>query len=215
MQPRIMSWIGTLTLAIMSVASVSEAVKKPKAGRLAKPLLFEAPHCGDQRPEFMSGQRQEIAGGLKSLPKTLLVAREAQVWVEGKTSQGAPIRLYAVQSFMHPETRELGRVICGQSPADFHQRFSLVAPTLIDASPDRKIGDSLWQFQVIADAGQYSVWNRKSPALTRSTKLENLMQDQNSPARLFQTGPREYELVVQRDLAGVTQTLSVRYESLR
>lgn len=216
MQPRILSWIGTLSLALLSVSSVSEAVKKPKPGRLSKPLLFEAPQCGEQRPDFLSaGSRQEIVGGSKGLPKTVLVAREAQVWVEGKTGTGAPVRLYAVQNFLHPETREFGRVICGQTPVDFQQRYSLVAPTLIDASPERKVGNSLWQFQVIANSGQYSVWNRRSPTLTRSTNLEDLLRDQSSTAKIFQTGPREYEIVVQRDVAGVTQTLSVRYEAIR
>lgn len=215
MRPHILSLVGTLSLTLLTVASVSEAVKKPKVGRLSKPLLFEAPECGDQRPEFLTGSRQEVPGGWKSLPKTVLVARDAQVWVEGKTKSGSPVRLFAVQSFVNPETRQFGRVVCGQSPQDFHERFSLIAPTLIDASPDRKVGDSVWQFQVIANAGQFSVWNRKSPSMTRSTTIKNLLETEGSGYRLFQVGQREFDLVVQKDVAGVTQTLVIRYEALR
>lgn len=208
-----LSQFGLTVTAIALMASPATALKPAKAGRLVNPLFFSAPECGE-RPEFLTENRTPVSGGFAALPKTVLVARDAEMWVEG-AAEGTPVRMHTYQSFVKPKTRSLGRVLCGSTPSNFSDRFSLVAPTLIDASAKRDVGNSMWQFQVIADNKGYSVWNKKSPSLSKASALDEILRDQKSEYRLYQLNHNEYELVIQKDIAGVTQTLSVRYEALR
>lgn len=209
-----LSHFGLTVTAVALMATPATALKTSKtAGRLVNPLFFSAPECGE-RPEFLNENRTPVAGGFGALPKAVLVARDAEMWVEG-SSDGSPVKMHAFQSFVKPKTRALGRVLCGSTPMNFSDRFSLVAPTLIDVSAGRHVGNSVWQFQVIADNKGYSVWNKQSPSFSKASQLENLLRDQKSEYRLYQLNHNEYELLIQKDVAGVTQTLSVRYEALR
>lgn len=206
-----LSRFGITVLAL--TLSVPATALKPKAGRLINPLFFRAPEC-ETRPEFITEMRTEIPGGLKALPKTVLVARDAEMWVEGSDA-GKAVRVHAYQSFVQQKSRANAKVLCGSTPADFSNRYSLVAPTLIDSSADRRVGNSMWQFQVIADHKGYSVWNKKSPSLSNADHLESLMQDMKTTYRVYQVSHNEYELLLQKEDAGVVQTLSIRYEALR
>lgn len=208
-----LSRFGLAFVALTLSASPATAIK-PRAGRLVNPLFFKAPDCAN-RPEFLSETRTELTGGLKALPKTVLVAREAEMWVEGRAENGSPVRVHAYQSFVQKKSRAQARILCGNTPEHFADRFSLVAPTLIDVSADRRVGNSLWQFQVIAAEQGLSVWNKKSPSLAKSEKLDALMKEMKTPYRVYQIGRNEYELVLQKDVGGVMQTLSLRYEVAR
>ncbi|MGM3015963.1 hypothetical protein, partial [Bacillus cereus group sp. BC329] len=82
------------------------------------------------------------------------------------------------------KSRGQARIVCGNTPANFADRFSLVAPTLIDGSAERQVGNSLWQFQGIAAAEQgLSVWNKKSPSLAKSDSLDSLLKEMKTPYR--------------------------------
>jgi hypothetical protein len=91
----------------------------------------------------------------------------------------------------------------------------MMAPTLIDASAEHKVGNSMWQFQVIADSKGYSVWNKQSPSFSRAATLDKSFKEEHANYRLFQISRNEYELQVQKSTGGVVETLSVRYEALR
>lgn len=212
---KLLSQIGTLAAATLLSVQPAIAVMSPKGGRLLTPLFFKASDC-QERPEFLSELRTEVPGGFEALPKAVLVARDAEMWVEGPASgSGNDLRVHAYQSFMKAPTRSLGKILCGSSSAELMDRFSLHAPTLIDGSKDKKVGNSFWQFQVIADRQSYSVWNKKSSLFSQAEKIEKVMKDLKATYRLYQIGHNEYELLVQREDAGVIQTLSVRYEALK
>lgn len=208
-----LSRIGMTVLAVSLVSAPATALK-PKAGRLVNPLFFKAPDCSS-RPEFLVETRPEVPGGLSALPKAVLVARDAEMWIEGRAEDGAALRVHAYQSFVQKKSRSHGKVLCGSMPENFADRFSLVAPTLIDVSEDKRVGNSLWQFQVIADHKGFSVWNKKSPSLSKAESLAELLSGMKAQYRLYQISHNEYELLLQKDVGGVTQTLSLRYEVAR
>lgn len=208
-----LSQIGLVVLSLTMSAAPATALK-PKAGRLVNPLFFKAPDCA-ARPEFMSEARTELVGGIEALPKSVLVAREAEMWVEGRAENGSAVRVHAYQSFLQKKSRGQARIVCGSTPVNFADRFSLVAPTLIDVSADRHVGNSLWQFQVIAAEQGLSVWNKKSPSLAKSDRLDSLLKEMKTPYRVYQLGRNEYELLIQKESGGVTQTLSLRYDVSR
>jgi hypothetical protein len=202
-------------MLVMSLTLVSQPATalKPSVGRMVNPRFHQAPECSE-RPEFISETRTEIVGGFAALPKAVLVARDAEMWVEGR-EDAKHLKVHAYQSFLQAKSRKQGKVLCGTLPEDFADRFSLMAPTLIDASLGQKVGNSMWQFQVIADRKAFSVWNKKSIATGKSEKLDQLFKDQQTPYRLYQIGHNEFELVVKKDVGLVSQTLSVRFEAMR
>lgn len=212
MRARSKSQFGMVILSLTMVSLPATALK-PSVGRMVNPLFKQAPECAE-RPEFVSETRTEIVGGFEALPKAVLVARDAEMWVEGR-EEGRAVKMHAYQSFMQAKTRSQGKVLCGSTPEDFADRFSLMAPTLIDASVGQKVGNSMWQFQMIADRKAYSVWNKKSLGLSKADKLDVIFKNQQTPYRLYQVGHNEFELVVQKEVGRVTQTLSVRFEAMR
>ncbi len=201
------SLLSVLVLALNGQASA------PLAGRLLNPKNSATNHCAD-RPGFMSEVRPEIAGGLESLPKVVLVARDAEVWVEGQAGQSG-VRVHAYQSFLRPQKKNSGKVLCAQSPEGFRDRFSMLAPTLIDLSAGKKVGHSFWQFQVVAENQKFSAWNHKSSVIEKDGDLISILKRNKIPYRFFQVGHNEYELLMQQEASGLLQTLSVRYEALR
>lgn len=212
MTPFKLSQIGILCLTLVSPPVFA---LKSKPGRLIAPAFAEARECTN-RPEFLTETRTEVPGGLEALPKTVLVARDAEMWIEGKLeSEGKAIRAHSYQSFVRAKTRHLGRILCGSSSEEFADRFSLHAPTLIDISEDKKVGNSFWQFQIIGDGKNFSAWNKKSGLFSAESNLEKSLKDLKAQYRLYQIGHNEFELLVQKETGGVLQTLSIRYEALR
>ena len=158
---------GILLLALLSTSAFAVSNKSSSTGRLLQPEFNSAPHCQD-RPEFLTEMRSgDFLGGLSRLPETVLVAREAEFYVEG----GSELKLYGYQSFLKKGPGS-SQVLCGNHAPEARERFSLVAPTLIDTHKKSKIGQSLWQFQMVADGSKYSFWNMKSPSFTQQEALE-------------------------------------------
>lgn len=201
--------------ALMIAATSASTASTPVVGQLLSPRLKTVSSECKNRPEFMTVGRTELPGGLEALPKAVLVARDAEVWVEGvdKTTE---VRVHAYQSFLKPKHREQGKVLCGQSPENFRDRFAITAPTLLDLTPEKKIGDSFWQFQVVAQGEGFSMWNQRTsqPLLSDVTAALALKQSR-TPYKVYQVGHNEYEVLFQRESSGVIQTLSIRYEALR
>lgn len=208
----VLSRIGTAALMTATIVTAANA-SKPSVGRLMSPKNSETVACA-ARPDFLSDTKSEIAGGFEALPKTVLVARDAEVWIEGQES-GRPIQIHAYQSFLRPKQNAEGRVLCGRTPERFRERFSIVAPTLVDSSKDHKIGHSFWQFQIVADDQKFSVWNHKSSMSAKAGSISELLKKDKTPYRLYQVGHNEYEMIVQKESSGVLHTLSIRYEALR
>ncbi|MGE5087063.1 MAG: hypothetical protein ACM3MG_12230 [Bacillota bacterium] len=196
---------GILLLALLSTSAFAH---NKSSGRLMQPEFSSAPHC-QGRPEFLTEMRNEFPGNLSHLPETVLVAREAEFYVDG----GNDLKLYGYQSFLKKGPGS-SQVLCGSQSSEGRERFSLLAPTLIDTHKKSKVGQSLWQFQMVTDGGKYSFWNMKSPSLGPMEALEQWAKSAGASYKIYQKSHSEYELLMVKNEKGIAQYLSITYDAV-
>ncbi len=202
-----------LVLPVVISATAAFALKQEtNTGKLSIPKFQESPECS-VRPDFLTEARTEIVGSLDKLPQIgLLVARDAEYYVEGHTDSAASIKVHGYQSFVKPNSAT--KIICGQSAKTYQERFVAFAPTLIDTTSDRKVGDSVWQFQILADKDKFSIWNMKMPFSNSEKNLDKVLTQMGTKYRLYQISHNEYEMMVIQEANGITQYLSIRYDAV-
>lgn len=198
---------GFLLLVLLSTSTF--AVKRDNTGRLFQPQFSSAPAC-EQRPDFLTEMRNDFVPSLERLPETVLVAREAEYYVEGKQA-GEAVKLYGYQSFLKTSPSQ---VLCATSAQGLKERFSLFAPTLIDTHKQPKVGQSLWQFQMMTEGEKYSFWNLKSPAQQDMANMEQWLKSHGAQYKIYQKSHTEFELLLVKKDQDVTQYLSIRYDSV-
>ena len=74
-------------------ATITQAERKESFSGLMKLNFTLAPNC-EGRPEFITEVRPEIIGGFAKLPQLVLVANEAEYYVESKNSE-AQLRIHS------------------------------------------------------------------------------------------------------------------------
>lgn len=195
---------GFLLLLLISAASF--ALKKELAGKLHIPHFQEAKAC-DGRPDFLTEVRSDFIGTLNQLPEAVLVARAVEYYVEFERG----LRVHGYQSLQSPNSKS--RILCG-SGGELNQRFSLLAPTLIDTHKKRNDGHSLWQFQLLTDVDRFSFWNLRSVGLKRLSDLEDWIKSNGARYKVYQRTHTEFELMIVKQSAQGTQYLSVRYDAV-
>ncbi|MBC7370504.1 MAG: hypothetical protein H7326_03005 [Bdellovibrionaceae bacterium] len=200
---------GTIVLS----AAITQAERKEDLSTLVKLNFAEAPTC-DGRPEFITEVRPQILGGFEKLPKLVLVASESDYYIESK-SNGGDVRIHSYQSFRSASAKEKSKIICGSSKTPESGRFALFAPTLIDTTLAKKVGQSLWQFQMLTDKRGFSVWNQRSLAFSENESLEKNVLQFGGNYRIYQLSPDQYEVVISKDEGGLVQYLSVKYDVVK
>ncbi len=198
---------GILLLVLLSTSSF--AVNQDSIGRLLQPQFAAAPAC-TSRPEFLTEMRSDFVATLGHLPETVLVARDAQYYVEGKHA-GEALKLHGYQSFLKTSPSQ---VLCGTGSQNLKERFSLFAPTLIDTHKKPKVGQSLWQFQMMTEGEKYSFWNLKSPSAQNMDEMEKWLKERGAQYKFYQISHNEFELLLVKKDKEVTQYLSIRYDSV-
>lgn len=197
-------------LLLVLISTTSFAFKGEAPGKLLRPQFMTAPAC-DNRPEFLTELRSEFVGSLKRLPETVLVARDVEYYVES-TSGAEKTRLHGYQSFMKASVS--GQILCGNVSQDLGQRFSLLAPTLIDTHKKHRAGQSLWQFQLLTEAQRFSFWNLKSAAMPQNENLEEWLESSGAQYKIYQRSHTEFELMLVKKEGETSQYLSVRYDAV-
>ncbi len=199
---------GFLLLVLLSTSSF--AVKQQPFGRLLQPQFSSAPAC-EGRPEFLTEMRNDFVGTISRLPETVLIAREAEFYIEGK-QKGEPVKLHGHQSFLQKSSDS--QVLCGTAGQEIKERFSLLAPTLIDTHKKPRVGQSLWQFQMMTEGSRFSFWNLKSPSFQEKESLEDWMKSTGAFYKIYQRSHDEYELLLVKKEGDITQYLSIRYDAI-
>lgn len=162
------------------------------------------------RPDFLNQVRPSAIRNIDNLPQMVFVGRKAEFYVEDKTQN---LKILSQQSF----TRAESKVLCASAAAvDKSSRgFSMYAPTLIDLSGDKKIGDSYWQFHLSAEADKIGVWNKRSRVFSSSKDLEAGLQKIGAKYQFVQISHDEYELILIKETANTIQALSIRFDAVR
>ncbi|ASD62393.1 hypothetical protein [Bdellovibrio bacteriovorus] len=198
-------------LLLVLISTTSFALKRDPPGKLLRPQFSASQPC-ENRPDFLTEIRSEFVGSLKHLPETVLVARDVEYYVEGK-ADAENLRMHGYQSFMKAPATP-AKVLCGSTAQDLSQRFSLMAPTLIDTHKENRVGQSLWQFQLLTDSQRFSFWNLKTAGLRGGESLEDWIKSSGAQYKIYQKTHTEYELMLIKTEGNVTQYLSVRYDSV-
>lgn len=209
MKSYLMLIFGTIIL----FTTITQAERKESFSGLNRLTFSAAPNC-EGRPDFITEVRPEIVGGFEKLQQLVLVASEADYYVESKNT-GSSMKVHTYQSFAGGESGKKTKIVCGNTASAESLRYSLFAPTLIDTTSAKKVGQSLWQFQVFADREGFSVWNKRSLAFNEGENLEKALMRFGGNYRIYQLSRNQYEVVVSKDTEGVAQYLSVRYDTMQ
>lgn len=185
-------------------ASYAEA-----SGRLLQPGLQPAKPCVGE-PDFLSESRIEPLNYKAHWPQVYFVAREVEFYIQG-THEGIDVKLHGAQNFL--QTQKPAQILCANAP-NLEARWSMVAPTLIDSRQVPRVGESPWQFQVIAKKGLFAFWNFKSTTLQNPADLESVLKSSAIQYKMYQRSHDEYELLMTKVEHGLTYTLSVRYDAV-
>lgn len=157
-------------------------------------------------------QKQELPGGLDSIPKGTLVAREAYFYIE---SQDSSVKIRSYQSFLKSNLKiknenKPARILCGTSDFPINNRFSMIVPTLIDNNSGTQ--NTFWQFQILAKESNLSPWNTRSVALQNYPDVKKMLKNFGYDVRFYRLSENKYEVRYQQKTVDKTQTLSMIYD---
>ena len=199
-------------LGILSILSISltVAANSPSSfkqiGKIKVPSLQQVQKC-DQRPAFLNPEHSLNPIQAQLIQNQVLVGKKAEFYVEAPNGDGSLSQVYTSQVFKDKKSK----VICGQSQ-DAKKMFSIFAPTLIDNSAEKKVGDSFWQFQINAQTNQFASWNRRTQAFKGSQILEKTLASVGADYKIYQISEKEIQIIFSKEQDGVSQFLSIQYD---
>lgn len=170
---KIMLCLGVLLLS--SHGALSESLKK-------------VPSCASS--EFKRYFIEGIQVSPKDLPKSILIARNAQLYYEDL--KGGELKFKAFQSFTSPESK----IECATPNPKIESTLSFSAPVLLDLSGNNVVGNSVWQFNLIALGQKVGLWNQASQLLSKTFKLEEWLTSNNDQITFYQINHDQFEMVV-------------------
>jgi hypothetical protein len=176
----------------------------------ARPQSVFLPSCDNSQQ--ISPAKKEIREGLKAIPRGLLVAREAYFNIQSTDVGGTPVKIRSYQSFMKSNGKPRARILCGDSETPLRNRFSMMAPTLIDNKSASNPRHIFWQFQVLAEDSILSPWNTRSIALQNFQHVDKTMDKLGYETKVYQISQQRYEITYEQKSIGKIETLSVVYD---
>lgn len=200
-----------LTLATLILFTGLGWAAKPALHFNEKSALL-LPVCENENPIVAANSKIEMKGGLASLPKGMLVARQAHFSVQSRSVEGSLVKVQSFQSFVNSKLKSKPKVVCGSSELPFKTRFSMMGPTLINTDESSKEKNIFWQFQVLADSVTLSSWNIKSLALSSSADIEKTLASLGYETKIYQLKSKQYEIIYSQKKADDRRELSIIYD---
>ena len=182
----------------------------------AKSLIFSKINVADVKSCPLSNynsedKRVELTKSWESLPAKVLIAMRAHMIVEGEG-----YRTETVQDFLNPNAK-VGECLSRaekSSELKSKQRFSVLAPTIIDLTIDKKTGSSVWNFQLFLEKDKVSSWNSVSKASNQNFDLAKLFKDQGFQEKYYRLRGNQYEIVAFKEMNGKLVTISIIFETV-
>jgi hypothetical protein len=171
---------------------------------LAAPKVSEC----EKAPEFLNLQKTaSLLKGLEALPNMIFVGRIADHYVQTKSGN---LKMWSQHSF------KLGKssILCASARGSMDFISSIYAPTLLDQSRDRSVGNSFWQFQLVSENQKFGVWNRKSRLLNSGESIEKALLKLGIQVQVFQVTHEEFDLVFTKETETAIEVLAIRYDSV-
>ncbi|MFN7727934.1 MAG: hypothetical protein ACK5P7_02130 [Bdellovibrio sp.] len=161
----------------------------------------KVPLCS-QPPTYFQAKAYE-SFDFSRLPNQVLVAREAEVWVAHKEKG---LKLFLKHSFKNMKSE----VRCSKAPYEGSMNLSTWVPTLIDLSPEKKWGDSIWQIQALSTTKKVGVWSQRA----RLAPIEEVRRI--ARRGIWRPSAMDsYELIWEQVVDGTTYSVRVVYDVLR
>lgn len=172
--------LGFLLLNPQGVSS--ESIKKDSA------TSEKVPSC--ESSEFKHFSIEGMPISFKDLPKSILLARNASMYYEDLKS--GELKFKAYQSFTTPESK----IECASPNPKIESTISFNAPVLLDLSEGKTVGNSIWQFNLIAKGQKVGLWNQASQLLSKSFKLEDWLTNNSDQISFYQVSHDQFEMVI-------------------
>ncbi len=156
-------------------------------------------------------KRVELTKSWESLPAKMLIAMRAYMIVEGDG-----YRAESMQDFLNPNAK-VGECLSRDeksAPIKSKQRFSVLAPTIIDLTVDKKTGSSVWNFQLFLEKDKVSSWNSISKASNQNFDLSKLFKEQGFQEKYYRLRGNQYEIVAFKEVNGKSVTISIIFETV-
>lgn len=132
--------------------------------------LPHVPECQGGRPDVFQEIRAPLS--LSALPSAVLIARTADVWIENKESG---LKIWARHNFKTGQKS----FVCASIPTAAATHTSVPLVVLYDRTAAAKVGDSLWQFQIMVRDRKMGLWNQKTGIMTVKDLLNLDSQTRN------------------------------------
>lgn len=145
---------------------------------------------------------------LEALPKLVLLAKDAKIFIENKKHS---FQLIAFQSFLNAQSK----ILCSTLPNEMEKNFSIYAPTLIDLSSQRKIGNSFWQFHISVEKSQLGMWNKKTRMFNSVKDIEKILQQNGLQLSIQQISHDDFEMTFARETAEESVRLVIRFDATK
>lgn len=199
----ILRYLFLITISLyFSIGAKAKSTNFPKSN--TDKIMKTCPLLNLETDEML--KRQELSKAWESLPGVVLVAKKAHLVVEGDG-----FRSESLQNFLKPGSAPQ---VCVTGDTKQSQRFSILAPTLIDLTSSANTGSSVWNFQLITEKKQVRAWNLLSRVSTTSFDLSKIFKDQGAVEKYYRLGAADYEIVVTKEIGGKSVTLTVTFDSV-
>lgn len=168
------------------------------------------PEICEDVPEFLNELKSEIPAGFDALPKMMMVAREAEIFIASKTT---PYRFHGRQSFIPSKDRKLrNKVVCATAIELKRESAVFQLPTVIDLAKNKSLG--IWQIQVESESKKFKIWTQRSRLLSSQRSASEFLVGFGGNFKLYQVGHDQYELQQIRETDKFSEILSVTYDAV-
>lgn len=120
----------------------------------------KVPSCAHKGSVFddLKNRQPEV-----QIPSSVLVGRTVNLMIE---SESGDLKVWVKHNFKTGQKE----FVCATIPKELQQNFSVPILVLNDRTDGKRVGDSVWQFQVMVRDHEIGLWNQKS-GLLRSEEI--------------------------------------------
>ena len=165
---------------------------------LADPLFAAVPMCEDP-PTFTEARHFEGTDSSR-LPERVFVARTVEVWAANKEKG---LKLLARHNFKSMKSE----VRCSKPPYEGSLNLEAFVPALLDLSPEKKWGDSVWQVHALVEEKRVGIWSQKSRLAPTNTARKIMQKGFWRPL-----DNDAYELIWDQESNGTHYTFRIEFD---
>ena len=198
--------IKNLFALLVSILMIRDNVRAIEAHPSDEAAKNQVPSCNNIFKKF-SADGFQISS--RELPKSILIAHNASIYFENIKS--GELKLKATQSFVLP----ISKIDCASPDHGDSLAVNFTAPVLLDLSDRATVGNSVWQFNLMAKGQKVGIWNQVSQLLSHAFKFEDWLAVQKNEISFYQISHDQYEIVIRSQNKIDRKILVLSFDSVR